>query len=135
MSITQVIRRQESGVSVVKGYKELIVWQRSKTLVSEVYKLTANFPKQEWYGLVSQMRRCAVSIPSNIAEGHARSSKDFSRFIDMAYGSLNELETQLEIACDLSFLERESLKIHFEEINEIGRMLNGLKRSLKTTDA
>ena len=113
-----------------KGYKELKVWQRAKSLVTEIYKVTAGFPKEEVYGLTNQMRRCAVSIPSNIAEGHARSTKDFMRFMDIAYGSLNELETQLEIACDLTFLNMARAEPLFQEIKEIGMMLNGLKRSL-----
>lgn len=115
---------------MVKGYRELVVWQRSKRLVIDIYRLTADFPQEERYGLTNQMRRCAVSIPSNIAEGHARSNKDFLRFLDIAYGSLNELETQLEIACDLRFLSEETIKAPLLEIQEIGRMLNGLKRSL-----
>jgi len=115
------------------GYRELKVWQRAKALVIEIYKLTTSFPKEEMYGLTNQMRRCAVSIPSNIAEGHARSGKDFLRFLDIAYGSLNELETQLDIATALEFSARPATNILMQEITEIGKMLNGLKRSL--TDA
>lgn len=122
---------QENDIAVVtKGYKELKVWQRAKKLVIEIYKITGLFPKEEIYGLTNQMRRCAVSIPSNIAEEHARSHKEFIRFLDIAYGSLNELETQLEIACDLEFLGTVHMGFLFQEIKEIGMMLNGLRRSL-----
>ncbi len=113
-----------------KGYRELKVWQRAKALVAQIYALTAAFPKEEIYGLTNQMRRCAVSIPSNIAEGHARSGKDFLRFLDIAYGSLNELETQLDIAADLHFTDYEMITPLIKETGEIGKMLNGLKRSL-----
>jgi four helix bundle protein len=115
---------------MVGGYKELKVWQRAKLLVSGVYRLTSTFPRDELYGLTNQMRRCAVSIVSNIAEGHARSQKDFLRFLDIAYGSLNELETQMEIAVDLKFVERAETKSIAAEIQEIGKMINGLKKSL-----
>ena len=78
-----------------KSFKDLIVWQRSYQLVKESYKITANFPKEELYGLSQQMRRCAVSIPSNIAEGYGRQySKEYKQFLSMAYGSLCEFETQ-----------------------------------------
>lgn len=113
-----------------KGYRELKVWQRAKSLVSEVYRLTSTFPKEEMYGLTNQIRRCSVSIPSNIAEGHARGGKDFLRFLDIAYGSLNELETQIEIACDLNFLVADSIQGYLNEIQEIGKMIHGLKRSI-----
>lgn len=132
MSVDLVVSAQEPVVSM-KGFKELKVWQRSKSLVSAIYKLTAMFPEHEKFGLTNQMRRCSVSVPSNIAEGHARTRKDFSRFLHIAYGSLNELETQLEIACDLDFVEEKKIEPLLNEIQEIGKMINGLKRSL--TDA
>ncbi len=128
--LSDISFQENDAVVITKGYKELKVWQRAKKLVIEMYKVTALFPKEEIYGLTNQMRRCTVSIPSNIAEGHARSSKEFIRFLDIAYGSLNELETQLEIACDLGFLEASHIDSLFREIKEIGMMLNGLKRSL-----
>ena len=114
----------------MKGYKGLKVWQRSKALAKVIYVKTEGFPKGELYGLVNQMRRCAVSVPSNIAEGHAR--KEFKRFLDIAYGSLNELETQAEIAMDLGFLKSKDFKEISSEIEEIGKMINGLKRSIES---
>lgn len=86
----------------LKSYKELIVWQKSIELVKKIYKLTASFPKDEIYGLASQMRRAAVSIPSNIAEGYARKNlKEYLQFLRISYGSSAELETQIVIAKDL----------------------------------
>ncbi|MFA6183761.1 MAG: four helix bundle protein [Parcubacteria group bacterium] len=82
----------------LNSYRDLIVWQKAMELVTEIYKLTDKFPKEEIYGIVSQMRRCAISIPSNIAEGRRRDGKkDFRRFLIIAYGSGAELETQIEI--------------------------------------
>jgi len=83
---------------MLHSYKELTVWQKSMDLVTVIYTLTENFPKEEMYGLTSQMRKCAVSIPSNIAEGRLRGTrKDFVQFLRIAYGSGGELDTQLEI--------------------------------------
>ena len=91
----------------IKSYKELIVWQTSIDMVVEVYRVTENFPRQEMFGLTSQMRRSAVSIPSNIAEGRGRGTrKDFSNFLKVSLGSSNELETQIEIAKRLNYLKK-----------------------------
>ena len=116
----------------VRSHRDLKVWQRSKALVIAIYEYTESFPQKEIYGLTSQIRRCAVSIPSNIAEGNARSTKDYLRFIDMAQGSLAELETQLEIAHDLGYLPAKALQHCLTEAFEIGRMLNGLSTSLRS---
>jgi len=90
----------------IKSYKDLIVWQKAMSLVIEVYKLTENFPKTEIFGLTGQMRRCSISIPSNIAEGRGRGTKkDFVNFLRMSLGSTNELETQIEMSKRL-FLNR-----------------------------
>ncbi len=109
------------------GHKDLDVWKKSMALVLDVYKNTQNFPSHELYGLTSQIRRSAVSIPSNIAEGAARNSdKDFIRFCYISLGSLAELETQLIIAHQLKYLEND-----FEDkIVAIKQMLNGLIASL-----
>ncbi|OGX46595.1 MAG: hypothetical protein A3G38_00545 [Omnitrophica WOR_2 bacterium RIFCSPLOWO2_12_FULL_51_8] len=105
-----------------KSFKDLIVWQKSYRLVKDIYKITTGFPKVEMYGLSQQMRRCAVSIPSNIAEGYGRQyDKEYKQFLSMAYGSLCELETQYLLALDLSYITKnetiEGLLI------EVGRML------------
>ena len=110
-------------------YKDLDVWKKSIELVTEIYSITANFPNEEKYGIVSQIRRAAVSIPSNIAEGCARfSDKENLRFLDIARGSLAELETQLIISKNLGFIDSDNL---VKKISPIAQMLSGLKRHLK----
>ncbi|MEK7118611.1 MAG: four helix bundle protein [Patescibacteria group bacterium] len=112
------------------GYKDLIVWQRSIELVVFVYALTADFPREEIYGLSSQMKRAGVSIPSNIAEGSRRGTvRDFKQFLSIAYGSASELETQLEIAKRLE-LGKEVARVQVEvALGEVLRMLNGMLKS------
>ncbi len=106
-------------------YKDLIVWQKSMELVTTIYKLTENFPRGELYGLVSQMRRSAVSIPSNIAEGRRRSTrKDYRQFLIIAYGSGAELETQIEIAKRLLFGKDLDHSKADGLLDEVMRMLN-----------
>lgn len=119
----------------VSSYKDLVVWQKSVDLVVEVYALTEMFPQQEIYGLTSQMRRAAVSIPSNIAEGRRRGTrKDFRHFLLVAYGSGSELETQIEISQrlplgnDLDFSRAEFL------LDEVMRMLNVMIRKLASME-
>lgn len=91
-----------------KSYKELIVWQKAMVLVRDIYSITKLFPREELYGLASQLRRASVSIPSNVAEGQARfSSKEFHHFLSNARGSLMEVETQVLIAEDLGYISRE----------------------------
>jgi len=110
-------------------YKRLKVWQKSIQLVVEVYRETSNFPEHEKYGLVSQMRRCAVSIPSNIAEGHGRTSdKELLRFLDIAKGSIYELDTQVEISKRLKYLTSEKFNLLSTGLDEVSRMLTGLKQ-------
>jgi len=116
----------------VLSHKDLEVWQRSMNLVADIYLLTKTFPKEELYGLVSQMRRAAVSIPSNIAEGRAKkSTRDYIRFINIAYGSAAELETQMLIAKRLDFAVSERGDAILSELSEIGKMLNGLLLGLE----
>lgn len=114
----------------VKSHKDLKVWQESMTLVTQIYKISEDFPKHEVYGLTSQIRRAAVSIPSNIAEGAGRKGgKEFSRFLYIALGSLSEVETQLEISIRLEYIN------DIEEINKsvyfIRKMLSNLIKSLE----
>jgi len=116
----------------ILSYRDLEVWQKSRKLVSRVYKLTATFPKEELFGLTSQLRRAAVSVPSNIAEGKSRrATKDYMRFLDIAYGSVAEVETQLFIACDLGYTTAKKIAKLLEDYSEVGRMLNGLLNSLE----
>jgi four helix bundle protein len=106
-------------------HKNLEVWQKSMALVTKVYRLTNGYPKQELFGLVNQMRKCAVSIPSNIAEGSARRSKrEFRQFLIIARGSLAELETQILISSNLGFIQSD--QDAREQMNEIGKMLTAL---------
>jgi four helix bundle protein len=107
------------------GYRNLIVWQKSMELVVLIYALVKIFPKEEIYGLSSQMKRSAISIPSNIAEGNRRASaKDRVHFLIMAFGSVAELETQLEIAKRLSFGKQEKYDMIAPLLDEVARMLN-----------
>lgn len=115
------------------NYKNLIVWQKSIRLVKILYQLTANFPGEEKFGLISQIRRAAVSIPSNIAEGQARrTTADYIRFVSIAEGSLAEVETQLIIAIDLGFCAESETQEIFGLLTEVRKMLNALRRSLST---
>jgi four helix bundle protein len=112
---------------VSENYRDLIAWQKAKALALEVYHCTRKFPKDEIYGLTSQMRRAAVSVPSNIAEGKGRySKKELVQFLFHARGSLLELETQLSIVHDLKYMDSVTF-CHFEgKTQELGRILNGL---------
>ncbi len=110
----------------MKDYKELDVWQSARKLVVAVYKFTSGFPKEEVYGLTSQIRRCAVSIPSNIAEGVGRNfAKETIQFLHISRGSIYELETQLIIAKDLGYLDDEKLNKLNELLTKTRMLLNG----------
>jgi len=116
----------------VRSYKDLVVWQKSMALVTEVYRASQEFPKEELFGLTSQTRRAAVSVPSNIAEGHARTSKkEFQYFLSNARGSLAELETQLTIAHQLAYINATAINQLLDRLGEVGRILSGLLSSLK----
>ena len=111
----------------VKTFRDLLVWQKAMTLVTETYRTTKTFPKEEWYGLSQQIRRCAVSIPSNIAEGYGRNAtNDYIRFLQISIGSLFELQTQLEISFNLEYISKDAFDILFESTREIERMLVSL---------
>jgi four helix bundle protein len=112
----------------MKGHRDLVVWQKAMELVTEVYRVTRNFPKDELYGPTSQLRRSAISVPSNLAEGHGRNSrKEFHHFVGQARGSLTEVETQLEIARNLDYLQEHEASVLLSQSAEIGRMLSGLR--------
>ncbi len=123
----RVFRKESIGVVKVNSYKDLDVWKRGVELARVVYGITAAFPESEKFGLVSQMRRAAVSVPSNIAEGQARRTPgDFLRFLNIARGSLAELETQMTIASDLGFVSGEQVHGAFADIDVLQRMLYNL---------
>ncbi len=115
-----------------KPHKRLDVWQLSMDLVTEVYRLTEKFPAAEQYGLTAQLRRAAVSIASNIAEGAARSTKrEFANFLHIAQGSMSELDTQIEIALRLGYVTANALPQVLEHMQRIDKMLTGLIKSLR----
>lgn len=115
----------------VKSYEELVVWQKAMALVKRVYDLQKQLPKEELYVLGDQIRRAAVSIPSNIAEGFGRDTdNEFRRFLSISRGSLYEVNTQLQLAESLSFLKIDAETLSL--IEEVGKLLNGLSRSLST---
>ena len=122
-------------------FKDLLAWQKSLTLAKKVYQVTGNFPTEERFGLVNQMRRCAVSIPSNIAEGYGRGSdKELLRFLYVALGSSNELETQLILSLELSFMKEEDSRMLQGLNTEVNKMIlsliyrrkNGLDKNTRT---
>jgi four helix bundle protein len=123
----------EKSVNAALHYRELIVWQKAMDLVELIYQLTKLFPREELYGLTSQIRRAAVSIPSNIAVGQARkSTAEFRNFLSIAQGSRAELETQMLIAIRLKFLAPEQAEPCMALLAEISRMLNALHSKLTT---
>jgi len=123
---------QYSVRPIVQSYRDLAVWKKSMAFVLDIYRDTQTFPKIETYGLTSQLRRAAVSVPSNIAEGQARrSTGEFKQFLGNARGSLTEVETQILISRDLGYLENQVSEKLLDATAEIGRMLNGLLAALK----
>jgi four helix bundle protein len=119
-----------------KSYRDLIVWQKAMGLARQAYTLTSGLPKSEAYGLLAQVRRAAVSIPSNIAEGHGRlTDLQFRHFLGNARGSLCELQTQVELAADLGYLDKKKIQIVMDQRAEVGRLLNGLITSLRQHSA
>src|SRR3954451_23063189 len=114
-----------------QNYKDLVVWQKGIALAKAIYQLTSRFPSEEKFGLISQMRRAAVSVPSNIAEGQARhTTGEFIQFISHAEGSTAELETQLVLSVELGFTVKDQTTSEFILLANIRRMLNGLRRKL-----
>ena len=120
---------------MLKNYKELRVWQKSYELCVKIYKITAKFPNEEKFGLTSQIKRSAVSIPSNIAEGYGRkTTADYIRMLYIAYGSVCELETQMLLAGDLGFVDMSETESTKSDISEIERMLKALIKSLESSN-
>jgi four helix bundle protein len=119
----------------VNSYKDLQIWQRSIELCKHTYELSSSFPKEEIYGITNQMRRCSVSVPSNIAEGFGRSNKSYINFLHISRGSLYELDTQLTLVKKLNLTSNEeSISFLEQEINEIGKMINSFISTLKEND-
>lgn len=118
----------------MRNYRDLLVWQKAMELVNNIYYHTRSFPEEERYGLTLQLRKSAVSLPSNMAEGYGRNStQDYIRFLRIANGSLFELQTQLEIALNLNFLEIDSFSVLFEASREIERMLSSLIKKINSS--
>ena len=116
----------------MKNYKDLIVYQKAYKLALEIYRITRKFPTEEMYGLTAQMRRAAVSMPSNIAEGYRRGSrKEYVQFLRIAFGSYGELETQISLSVDLKLLSKEDRDSIAGLVDDIGGLLTNLIRSLK----
>lgn len=116
----------------IQSYQELVVWQKAMDLVESVYKATRGFPRDEIYSLTSQIRRAAVSIPSNIAEGQGRSTtRDFLHFLSIAQGSVKEVETQVLIAERLEYVTKQATSALVEQTQQVGRLLSGRINSLK----
>lgn len=119
---------------MINSYRDLTVWQKSYELSLQIYKLTRNFPREELYGLISQIRRCAVSIPSNIAEGYARQRRlEYIQFLQISFGSGAELETQLSIAKDLKYVSDDEFQKVNGLLQEVMKMLNSLIGKLRDT--
>ncbi len=113
------------------NFRELKIWVKGRNLVKEVYEVTSSFPRSEIYGLTNQMRRASVSIPSNIAEGSGRkSTKDFCRFLEIAFSSALELETQFYLSYDLTFMTEEQLDYFLTKVHEIQKMISAFSDSL-----
>ena len=117
---------------IMKPHKNLNAWQKSFEIVKELYSVTSNFPSEEKFGLVSQIRRAAVSVPVNIAEGAARKSKkEFIYFLHIALGSLTELDTLILLSEDLSFIKKEESEVIISKFDIIGKLIYGLVKSLE----
>lgn len=117
---------------MAESFRDLVVWQKSMALATDIYRVTKQFPRGEIYGLTNQVRRAVVSVPSNIAEGKGRLSKrEFVQFLARARGSLQEVETQVEISSVLEYLDKEAFVRLSTQCREVGRLLNGLMRSMR----
>ncbi len=115
----------------IRTYRDLDIWKKGIEVVKDVYKLTEKFPKQEMYGIVSQMRRSAISIPSNVAEGFKRyHNKEYRQFLYVTLGSCAELETQITIAKELKYIQENEEAILLEKLDHIGRMISNLLKKL-----
>lgn len=113
------------------NFKELKIWQEAMELAKEIFAVTKSFPYEEKFGLVSQLNRCVVSVPSNIAEGAGRSTdKEFNRFLNIAFGSCFELKTQLLLSNEFNYITKEQTQLLTEKVRTVQKMLSGLKKSI-----
>ena len=120
-------------MSTIKSFEELIIWQESREFANNIYKLTKNFPQEELYGLTSQVRRAAISIMSNIAEGFdRRTTKEFISFLIIARASLSEVQNDLYISLDLNYINKESFKNTYNHAQKIAKLINGLITYLRS---
>lgn len=118
----------------MRTFRDLLIWQKAMTLVTNTYTVTSNFPKDEQFGLTSQIRRCSISIPSNIAEGYGRNTnKDYYRFLTISIGSLYEFQTQIEISYNLKYISETEFNIIFENSRELERMISSFMNKVKET--
>lgn len=118
----------------MKTFRDLLIWQKSMALVTNCYTISSNFPKEELFGLTSQIRRCSISIPSNIAEGFGRgTNKEYFRFLTISLGSLFEFQTQIEIAYNLNYITLENFNKLYEDSRELERMLASFMNKIKDT--
>lgn len=117
---------------MIRDFRDLVVWQKSMELAVNVYELSKLFPREELYGLTSQIRRAVVSVPSNIAEGQGRDNdREFSRFLDIAMGSVREVETQIAIATRLGYLSQDNSEHVLNLITEVAKLTNALRRKIR----
>jgi len=118
----------------MKTFRDLLIWQKAMTLVTNCYSISSNFPKEEQFSLTSQIRRCSISIPSNISEGYGRgTNKDYHRFLTISLGSLFEFQTQIEIAYNLKYISEEKFNTLYEDSRELERMLSSFINKVKAT--
>lgn len=118
----------------MKTFRDLLIWQKAMTLVTNCYSISSTFPKEEMFGLTSQIRRCSISIPSNISEGYGRgTNKDYHRFLTISLGSLFEFQTQLEIAYNLQYTSVDNFNKLYEDSRELERMLSSFINKVKET--
>ncbi len=116
----------------IRTFEDLLVWEKGHALVLEIYRMTKYFPSDERFGLTSQIRRSSISVCANIVEGYKNSTKDFLRFLNIAQGSLEETKYHLLLSKDLHYLSEENCTSLYEHSNEVGMMLNGLIKNIRT---
>jgi four helix bundle protein len=127
------LRKGDGVAEIVPGYRRLVAWQKALDLADRVYDVTEEWPAREMYGLCSQVRRAAASVPANIAEGQGRGSPgDFGRFLDFAYGSLCELETHLALAQRRHFVARAEFDAVLADSDEVARLIRGLQKTVRS---